>query len=152
MRKLLALACSLLAVGCWVSCSEKLSPEQAAAEAALSYYQRLVDGYPDGMVAAKADVDSLPDELRQQLVKAYRQYVADMQRQHGGLKSVSISSNVGKCDTLTAQTSNLKPQTSKFKPQTSPLVYAFLLLTFADSTQEEICVPMVERDGDWLMR
>ena len=138
MRKLLALACSLLAVGCWVSCSEKLSPEQAAAEAALSYYQRLVDGYPDGMVAAKADADSLPDELRQQLVKAYRQYVADMQHQHGGLKSVSISSNVGKCDTLTAQT--------------SPLVYAFLLLTFADSTQEEICVPMVERDGDWLMR
>ena len=129
-----------LLASCLTGCSSKVSPEQAAAEAALSYYERLIEGYPDGMVAAKVDVDSLPDELRQQLVKAYHQYVADMKHQHGGLKAVSISSNVGRCDTLSKKSGG------------EPVTYAFLLLTFADSTQEEICVPMVERDGDWFMR
>ena len=57
-----------------------------------------------------------------------------MESQHGGLQSVAISSNVGRSDS------------------TLRLTYAFLLLSFRDSTQEEISVPMVERNGEWLMK
>ena len=53
---------------------------------------------------------------------------------HGGISEVRISPNVGRRDT------------------TLQLTYAFLLLCFADSTQEEIVVPMVEKDGQWYMK
>ena len=36
--------------------------------------------------------------------------------------------------------------------QWQQVVYAFLLLQFRDSTQEEIVVPMVERDGEWVLK
>ena len=32
------------------------------------------------------------------------------------------------------------------------LVYAFLLLSYNDSTQEEITVPMVEVNGEWKIK
>ena len=37
-------------------------------------------------------------------------------------------------------------------PTTFHVVYAFLLLSYGDSTQEEITVPMVNVDGDWKMK
>ena len=117
-----------------IGCSEKLSPEQQAAEAAQSYYQRLLDGYPDGFLAGKANYDQLPGDYRQQLVKANEQYVKDIQQKHDGLKSVAISPNVGRIDS------------------TLHVAYAFLLLSYGDSTQEEIVVPMVHVDGDWKMK
>ena len=51
-----------------------------------------------------------------------------------GLSAVEISPNVGRQDT------------------TLHLIYAFLLLCYGDSTQEEITVPMVHHDGRWLMK
>ena len=32
------------------------------------------------------------------------------------------------------------------------LMQVFLLVSYADSTQEEIVVPMVEREGEWKMK
>ena len=113
---------------------QEISPEQQAAEAAQGYYQRLLDGYPDGFWAGKATYDEMPSDYRDQLVKANEQYVKDMQQKHNGLRSVAISPNVGRSDS------------------TLRLTYAFLLLSFRDSTQEEISVPMVERNGEWLMK
>ena len=134
MRKLLLYGAWFLAVSCWVGCSSDLSPEQAAAEAAQSYYQRLLDGYADGLLAAKAGVESLSGDYRAQLRKAYEQYVEDIKVKHGGLRSVAVSANVGRTDTV------------------QHLTYAFLILSFNDSTQEEITVPMVEVDGEWRIK
>ena len=131
MRKQVAIVFSVVMV---MACSQSQTPEQQAAEAALSYYNRLLEVYPDGFMAGKVNFDSLPSDYRRQLVKATEQYVADMESQHGGLQSVAISSNVGRSDS------------------TLRLTYAFLLLSFRDSTQEEISVPMVERNGEWLMK
>ena len=116
-----------------VGCHE-ISSEQQAAEAAQGYYERLLENYPDGFLAGKAGYDELPKDYRKQLVKTYEQYVKDMQQKHNGLHAVSISPNVGRVDT------------------TLHVVYAFLLLSFGDSTQEEVAVPMVQVDGDWKMR
>ncbi len=117
-----------------IACSETLTPEQQAAEAAQSYYNRLLEGYADGFMAGRVDFDSLAPDYRQQLVSAAEQYLSDIKEQHGGLKAVGISSNVGRCD-------------AKLR-----VTYAFLLLSYNDSTQEEICVPMVEHNGEWLMK
>ena len=116
-----------------VGCQE-VSLEQQAAEAAQSYYQRLLDGYPDGFLAGKAAYDEMPADYRDQLVKANEQYMKDVEQKHNGLRSVVVSPNVGRIDS------------------TLHVVYAFLLLSYGDSTKEEDTVPMVQVDGDWKMR
>ncbi len=116
-----------------VGCQE-VSLEQQAAEAAQSYYQRLLDGYPDGFLAGKAAYDEMPANYRDQLVKANEQYMKDVEQKHNGLRSVVVSPNVGRIDS------------------TLHVVYAFLLLSYGDSTKEEVTVPMVQVDGDWKMR
>ena len=116
-----------------VGCQE-VSLEQQAAEAAQSYYQRLLDGYPDGFLAGKAAYDEMPADYRDQLVKANEQYMKEVEQKHNGLRSVVVSPNVGRIDS------------------TLHVVYAFLLLSYGDSTKEEVTVPMVQVDGDWKMR
>ena len=117
-----------------MGCSEELTPEQQAAEAAQSYYQRLLDGYPDGFLVGKANYDQYPSDYRQQLVKANELFVKDMKQKHNGLRAVAVSPNVGRTDT------------------TLHVVYTFLLLSYGDSTQEEVTVPMVQVDGEWKMK
>ena len=117
-----------------MGCSEELTPEQQAAEAAQSYYQRLLDGYPDGFLVGKANYDQYPSDYRQQLVKANELFMEDMKQKHNGLRAVAVSPNVGRVDT------------------TLHVVYTFLLLSYGDSTQEEVTVPMVQVDGEWKMK
>jgi len=137
MKRLLAFGLWLLAVGC----SSGLTDEQLAADAALSYYNRLLEGYPDGFLAGKAGYDAMSKDECRQLVKANEQYLADMGKKHGGVLSVCVSGNVGRRDSL--------PGTDG---KYVPVVYAFLLLSFNDSTQEEIVVPMVWNNGEWQMK
>ena len=124
---------SLLTFTFLCACSSSTSEEQAA-RAARAYYQHLIDDRPAEFLQGKADVDSLPDSYRAQLLMAINQYRADMLDKHNGLNEVRVSDNVGRRDT------------------SLHLTYAFLLLCYGDSTQEEITVPMVERDGRWLMK
>ncbi len=129
MKYMVSLFLIMLAVGC-----TEPTPEEKAAQAALSYYNRLLEGYPDGLLAAKANVDELPSDYRAELVKVYRQYVEDMRTKHQGLHHVSLSENAPRRDTV------------------QHLTYVFLLLSYNDSTREEIIVPMVERNGEWLLK
>ena len=91
MKRLIAFSIGLMALTCWVSCSNKLSPEEQAAQAALSYYNRILEGFPDGLQAAKADDGDLPDDYRKQRHLTYHQFVNDIQRQHGGLPSLDAT-------------------------------------------------------------
>ncbi len=129
MRKLLYVFVAMLALGC-----SSAHPEEAAAEAAKTYYKLLADGSPDRFLEGKIGADSLPEGYCQQLLEVYRQYLSDIQEKHGGFKEITVSPNVGRRDTALN------------------LVYAFLLLSFNDSIEEEITVPMVEQDGQWLMK
>jgi len=115
------------------ACSQP-SREEQAAQAALVYYQLLLSGSADDFLAGKAGVDSLPADYRRQLAKSVEQYVADMKRRHEGLCGVAVSPNIGQTDTALH------------------LTHAFLLLSYGDSTEEEITVPMVEEGGAWKIR
>ena len=129
MRKLLFIALTLL-----MFCACSSTPEEQAARAARGYYQCMVDDRPAEFLQGKANADSLPDAYRAQLLMAINQYRADMLDKHNGLHEVKVSDNVARRDT------------------SLNLTYAFLLLCYGDSTEEEITVPMVERDGQWLMK
>ena len=129
MRKLLFIALTLLML-----CACSSTPEEQAARAARGYFQCLIDDRPEEFLRGKANADSLPDSYRAQLLTAINQYRADMLDKHNGLNEVQVSDNVARRDT------------------SLNLTYAFLLLCYGDSTEEEITVPMVERDGQWLMK
>ena len=136
MRKLLFTLSALAALACSGD-----AVERQAAEAACSYYNRMLEGYPDGMAAAQEGVGDQPDDYRRQLEAAFGIYADDMVQKHGGLRAVSISPNIGRRDSLPTAHGAFEH-----------IVYAFLLLSFNDSTQEEIAVPMVQRDGEWFIK
>ncbi|MBQ2208508.1 MAG: hypothetical protein II404_00910 [Prevotella sp.] len=113
------------------------SRERQAAIAAQQYFNHLTEGDAVRFLEGKIGIDSLPADYCEQLLKAIEQYRDDMQQKHGGLVNVLISDNTDQ-----------KSDTAKANPE----VLAYLILCFGDSTQEEIVVPMVEADGQWLMK
>lgn len=130
-RVLLVLTATLV-----LSCSGD-SREWQAATAAQAYYEQLAQGNAVRFLEGKAGVEQLPADYCEQLLKAVEQYHEDMQEKHGGLSHVRISDNT----LLLADTAKVQP-----------VVKAFLILCYSDSTQEEIVVPMVEAGGEWRMK
>jgi hypothetical protein len=119
------------------ACARSLSPEEQAAQAAKYYYDQLLAGHDDVFLRGHAGKDSISGEYREQLLIAYRQFVAQQQASHGGISSVQI----GRSAMMDAGFDS-----------TQQYVQVFLNLNYADSTQEEIVVAMVERAGEWKMK
>lgn len=131
MRRLPFLLIALLAVA--VSCKEeKPSPEELASRAAKEYYEHLAAGRYAEYLSGMAGTDSIPATYREQLLVNAKQFVARQQADHGGISEVRA---------LNVVTDSVARRTD-----------VFLLLCFGDSVKEEVVVPMVERDGRWLMR
>ena len=123
---------ALFALTLLLSCSSPLSPEQQAALAAEGYYRHLLAGEYEQFLQGRVGSDSLPADYRAQLLTGYLQVVAQQQEKQGGITAVSVF----------------------FVGTESPEHYTsvFLLLSYGDSTQEEIVVPMVEHNGSWRMK
>ena len=136
MRKLLYIVIGLLTL---CACSG-VSPEWRAASEARDYYDCLTTGNVEDFMRGKAGIDSLPTAYREQLHEAMELYLSDVKAKHGGLREVRISQEHYLQDIEQCRDSALH------------LTYAFLILCFADSTQEEITIPMVEENGEWKMR
>ncbi len=117
-------------------------PEWRAASAARDYYNCLAEGDTKGFLRGKVDADSLPADYAGQLLKAVEQYQADMQQKHGGLSEVRIADSYY----------NDEKSIEACRDTMLHVTYAFLLLCYGDSTQEEIVVPMVEHHGEWRMK
>ena len=131
MRKLAFLA--VLACLAWLgaACSSP-SREELASLAAKGYYQHLIDGDYEHFVEGRVFADSLPEDYRSQLIDSYSQFLAQQQAARGGIKEVSIA----------------RAYTDSTQHYTSVL----LTLSYADSTSEEVVVPMVEHNGRWMMK
>jgi hypothetical protein len=80
------------------------------------------------------DGTALSDEAvyRSQMLDNLRQFMARQAQEHRGVLEVRVSN---------ATTDTVQQLTN-----------VFLVLCFADSTNEEIVVPMVERHGAWRMK
>ncbi len=128
MKYLLAFILALLL---FMACANP-SPEEMASIAAKGYYNHLVNGEYEVFLEGKEGADSLPDDYREQLLTSYRQFMAQQNRDHHGILDIRISNAV--TDTALQYTN------------------VFLVLCFGDSVNEEIVVPMVERNGSWRMK
>lgn len=124
------LIASLLTV---ISCSKNApSPEQLAALAAQGYYQHLQHGEVERYLEGTLGYDSMPDGFKSEQRANIKMFLAQQKEAHGYITSVEVSSVTS--DSI------------------QKIVYAMLNIQFADSTLEEICVPMVSKDGKWMMK
>ena len=128
MKSLLWVVSSLLVVA---ACSGP-TPEELASLAAKGYYDHLIHGEYDEFLEGKSGVESLSDNYREQLLTTYRQFMAQQDLAHHGIREVRISR---------ATTDSLQHYTN-----------VFLVLCYGDSVNEEIVVPMVAQAGRWRMR
>ena len=109
------------------------SREELASLAAKGYYEHLIHGeyeqFYEGM-----DQRALSEEpaYRSQMLDNLRQFMARQEQEHRGVLEVRVSN-------VTTDT-------------VQQLTNVFLVLCFGDSTNEEIVVPMVERNGAWRMK
>lgn len=106
--------------------------EQAVCAAAEEYYDYLINGKVDRYMAALHDVDSLPQEYRDQLRDMFLQYIGNEQQEHDGLKSAKATRCEFSADSLAAN--------------------AFLDITFGDNTSEQIALPLVRVGKEWKLK
>ena len=114
----------------FTACSSP-TKEELASLAAKGYYQHLIEGDFDHFLEGREYADSLPADYRSQLIDGYAQFMAQQQAR-GGIHEVRIS--------------------RAFTDSTQQYTSVLLMLCYGDSTSEEIVVPMVERDGRWMMK
>ena len=115
-----------------MSCGNPTAEEMASL-AAKGYYEHLIHGEYEQFLQGKAGLNKHSEqEYWNQLRDNCHQFVHQQEQAHRGIHEVRVV-NV-KTDTLQKYTN------------------VFMMLCFGDSTNEEIVVPMVERDGRWYMR
>lgn len=125
-----------------MACSSDASQEKRAMTTAQKYYEQLVAGdYGSFVEGSVNSQDSLPAGYREQLMLNAKMYIERMQKEHQGI--LSVKAMRAKVDTLKA------PNSDEIEAITAR---AFLSLGFADSTKEEILVPMVLKDDVWYLR
>ena len=124
----------VLAAMLLIACGGKSddNPSEMVGRTAKLYYDNLLHGRYDVFVDGFYRPDSIPGSYRSQLIDNARMYVAQMNDDHHGLARVDLIR-------ATADTARNEGR-------------AFLLLCFADSTREEIVVPMVRVEKLWMMR
>ena len=114
----------------FTSCSSP-SKEELASLAAKGYYQHLIEGDYAHFLEGREFADCLPDDYRSQLIDGYSQFMAQ-QQSRGGINEVRIS--------------------RAYTDSTQQYTNVLLMLCYGDSTTEEVVVPMVERNGRWMMK
>ena len=121
-------ACLLLACGSG-------TPEEMASLAVKGYYEHLMRGeyrqFLEGKDFQALDTIGTIDRLKEHEINL-RQFMAQQEKAHHGIREVRISN---------AQTDTVQKVTN-----------VFLVLCFGDSINEEVVVPMVERQGRWRMK
>ncbi len=108
------------------------SPEQLAALAAQGYYQHLQHGEVEQYLEGTADYANMPEGFKSEQRANIKMFLAQQKAAHGDITLVEVSNATA--DTI------------------QKIVYALLNIQFADSTKEEICVPMISKEGKWMMR
>ena len=109
------------------------SREELASLAAKGYYEHLIHGeyeqFYEGMDQRELSGE---ESYRSQMLDNLRQFMARQDQEHRGVLEVRVSN-------VTTDT-------------VQQLTNVFLVLCFGDSTNEEVVVPMVERNGAWRMK
>ena len=134
MRKSLVGIVGLLGfLGILVMSCGNPTAEEMASLAAKGYYEHLIHGEYEQFLQGKVGLNKHSEqEYWNQLRDNCHQFVHQQEQAHRGIHEVRV---------VNAKTDTLQKYTN-----------VFMMLCFGDSTNEEIVVPMVERDGRWYMR
>ena len=128
MKKLAVIVLLVVLAACGSATKEEL-----ASLAAKGYYDHLIRGeYEQFYEGLDQRVLSAEPDYRSQMLDNLRQFMARQEQEHRGVLEVRVSN---------ATTDTVQKLTN-----------VFLVLCFGDSTNEEIVVPMVERNGGWRMK
>ena len=131
-QRLVILGCLVFFMILTGACSSP-TREELASLAAKGYYDHLIHGEYEQFLEGKDLLETSDDaDYRSQLLDNYRQFMEVQYSAHGGICDVRI---------VRAKTDSLQTYTN-----------VFLTLCFGDSTNEEIVVPMIEKEGRWRMR
>ena len=115
-----------------MSCGNPTAEEMASL-AAKGYYEHLIHGEYEKFLQGKDGLNKHSEvDYWNQLRDNCHQFVHQQEQAHRGIHEVRV---------VNAKTDTLQNYTN-----------VFMMLCFGDSTNEEIVVPMVERDGRWYMR
>ncbi len=132
LESLVYLVCIVFLVNLVSACGGA-SREELASLAAKGYYEHLIHGeyeqFYEGMDQRELTGET---DYRSQMLDNFRQFMARQEQEHRGILEVRVSN---------ATTDTVQQFTN-----------VFLVLCFGDSTNEEIVVPMVERNGAWRMK
>ena len=140
-KSLVVLGVALSMIGV-AACSSDVRQEERAMITAQKYYEQLVAGHYEGFVeGTMISQDTLPAGYKEQLVLNAKMYVERTQNEHQGIRSVKA---------MRAQVDTLKANNSD--EIVAITARAFVALGFADSTKEEILVPMVLKNDVWYLR
>ena len=93
---------------------------------------QLLNGDYGSFVAGRYQPTELPASYREQLIVNARMFIEQQEKEHKGIKSVSVAGGVA--DT------------------TRHMADAFLIFTYGDGTKEQVVVPMVSVKNVWYMR
>lgn len=129
MKKILT---ALLLAALLQACKEAPKAEEMAAQTAKTYYEMLMRGDYDLFVDGTYRPDSIPASYREQLVDNAKMYVGQQQEEHRGIRQVKVA--------------GAQVDTARHRGD------VLLVLSYGDSTSEQIVVPMVCQDGVWYMK
>ncbi len=99
-------------------------------EEAKRCYEYLQEGKYEKFVGQIAYADSMSEDYRSQMIDVIAEYDATMKQQHGQLVEISVTG-----DTIIGEQAHV-----------------YLQLSYADSTSEEVGVPMVKVEKKWMMQ
>ena len=145
MRKHLAFFGFFISFMILAACSSEVSQEKRALTTAQKYYEQLVAGdYNSFVEGSLMGQDSVPEVYKSQMLLNAQMFMERMQTEHRRIKSVKpLRATV---DTIKLRVAN-EPEAVK-----EIVAQAYLSLGFADSTKEEIVVPMVLKNDIWYIR
>lgn len=121
-------------MGLGLSSCKKESPDPSyfAGIAAKGYYDLLLEGKYEEYVAGFNQPYRIPKGYHDQLLMNAQMFMEQQQEEHSGISKVNIL--------------NAKADTAHH------MADVFLQMVYADSTREQVVVPMVEVKGEWKMR
>lgn len=132
MRHLCFFFCAVVAMT-FSSCGKTpVETEKVVATTAKLYYEYLMQGKYGDFVAGIDHHVPASEAYDKQLEDNAKLFVKRQEILHNGLVGIEVADAEVDAESHTAN--------------------AFLVFSFADSTSEQVVVPMVERDGIWLMR
>lgn len=108
------------------------TPEEEASAMAQQCYEALYGGNEEWFLSQRMHADEMTQDYRNQLLIAYRQHVTRVNDEHRGVSSIQV--------------------TGAHADSTLQIVQVLLMLSYADSTKEEIVVPMVQKGQQWMLK